>query len=272
MLTSGKASWRLELRLRKGRDVWEKQGRKGRFLGLRWASPFSCTSSFHGRRCAKVNLYIMEKYFGRDETGLAPHPGRVCLVDNFTFRKTASSTLQHDQNETNASEKYIILPETPASVILVEPKGTSTSSASMPGIFETPRIKCSPSASHKSGFHSGIRSAIIPEGSNLIRLKGMSEFNLKLLKLLPGRCSAAPKTPISTHFSFILTGCGNMYEGFKLIPVDTHPNSVQLRGCMFENTCYRELYITGKVGQLLEAHSLPWANKPVGPSLTPNPR
>jgi hypothetical protein len=55
-----------------------------------------------------------------------------------------------------------------------------------------------------------------------------------------------------------------MYEKFKIIAVPETPGGVQIRGCMFENTCLRELYMTQTITNMLEAHSIQWGNKPLG--------
>jgi hypothetical protein len=78
---------------------------------------------------------------------------------------------------------------------------------------------------------SGHRSAIMMEGSQMIRLKG----------------------------------CGNDYIGFNLAEVaDIGPDHLEIRGAQFKNSCLREQYITNLVNKSLSDNGLITGNIPIG--------
>jgi hypothetical protein len=51
-----------------------------------------------------------------------------------------------------------------------------------------------------------------------------------------------------------------MYRSYKDREFD------EVRGVMFEQTCFRELYFAGQVEKLLVKHNKPLANRPIGNS------
>jgi hypothetical protein len=63
-----------------------------------------------------------------------------------------------------------------------------------------------------------------------------------------------------------LKGCGDMTKGFHLEFIDNKnfPQAKEIRGCAFEHTTYRELYISDYVNKLLKPLGLECANKPLG--------
>jgi hypothetical protein len=66
-----------------------------------------------------------------------------------------------------------------------------------------------------------------------------------------------------------LKGCGDLGQGFPLRRVETPPTGApeecwELRGCMFEHTVSRELYMTNKINSILSENRLLPANEPIG--------
>ena len=79
-------------------------------------------------------------------------------------------------------------------------------------------------------YQSGKRSAIVVLGEKFIRLKG----------------------------------CGNLDEGFTIEAMPYPPDTVDVRGCQFFNSVYRELYYTDLIGNILESNQMVSGNKPLG--------
>lgn len=61
-------------------------------------------------------------------------------------------------------------------------------------------------------------------------------------------------------------GCGDLYGGFPLAPVDNHDGLENIRGCTFEHTSSRELKMTELIQAALEPYGIPTCNKAVGES------
>lgn len=64
-----------------------------------------------------------------------------------------------------------------------------------------------------------------------------------------------------------LKGCGNNYDGFPIRSVDhktEYRHCVNIRGCSFESTCFRELYYAEKVNELLRSSGQSGGNQPIG--------
>lgn len=64
-----------------------------------------------------------------------------------------------------------------------------------------------------------------------------------------------------------LKGCGNNYHRFPLHNVNhkaQYAHCVNIRGCSFETTCFRELYFSEKINQLLHQMNRPLGNEPIG--------
>jgi hypothetical protein len=59
-------------------------------------------------------------------------------------------------------------------------------------------------------------------------------------------------------------GCGDLYGGFPLAPVDGHPELENIRGCTFEHTSARELKMSAVIQAALEPYGIPTCNKSVG--------
>ncbi len=85
------------------------------------------------------------------------------------------------------------------------------------------------------------------------------------------RCYTKGKSPsvICTFLIMLdrwlrLKGCGDLTNGFPLANVDDHPGLIQIRGCMFEHTCNRELFMTSLINDVLYKNGLVPANIPVG--------
>jgi len=79
-------------------------------------------------------------------------------------------------------------------------------------------------------FESGKRSAIVKHSEELIRLKG----------------------------------CGNATEGFNLERMAYPVEGLEIRGCCFEYTVVRELYMTHKINELIQTQGYCTGNYPVG--------
>eukprot|EP01119_Soliformovum_irregulare_P012632 TRINITY_DN3294_c0_g1_i1.p1 TRINITY_DN3294_c0_g1~~TRINITY_DN3294_c0_g1_i1.p1 ORF type:complete len:459 (-),score=127.04 TRINITY_DN3294_c0_g1_i1:70-1446(-) len=117
-----------------------------------------------------------------------------------------------------------VLPEIPAKEVFLQ-----SGDRLLPKQLQTPLIKV-PNGSIQ-GTQSGRRSAIIS-------IEGIGNFRLK--------------------------GCGDLNDGFPLKPVERSPEEVEIRGCMFQSTCFREMYYTNLINHALTSKGLPVANIPIG--------
>jgi len=63
-----------------------------------------------------------------------------------------------------------------------------------------------------------------------------------------------------------LKGCGNYKNGFTLLEYenDLPFKKIEIRGCQFENTVFRELYYSYKVNEILKKYGMYCANVPLG--------
>ena len=63
-----------------------------------------------------------------------------------------------------------------------------------------------------------------------------------------------------------LKGCGNYKSGFTLLKYekDLSFKKIEIRGCQFENTAFRELYYSYKVNEILKKYNMYCANIPLG--------
>lgn len=105
-----------------------------------------------------------------------------------------------------------------------------TRASSLPTLLQVPLIKTSNGEIH--GIQSGRRSALLKLDGRWYRAKG----------------------------------CGDLYEGFPVAPVDTSPPSgaQNIRGCTFEHTSSRELKMTEVIQDALEPYGIQACNKSVG--------
>eukprot|EP01124_Arcella_intermedia_P019666 TRINITY_DN26992_c0_g1_i1.p1 TRINITY_DN26992_c0_g1~~TRINITY_DN26992_c0_g1_i1.p1 ORF type:complete len:518 (-),score=95.10 TRINITY_DN26992_c0_g1_i1:63-1424(-) len=127
--------------------------------------------------------------------------------------------------------KDLVIPAIPAS----DYKPTKDAKPdALPLLVSRPLVKCADGP--VKGIQSGIRSALIKD------------------------------TQGGTPRWYRLKGCGNIYDGFPLAPVenDKFPSAKQIRGCAFLHTTTRELFITDAVEKLLLETPYKAANKPLG--------
>ena len=63
-----------------------------------------------------------------------------------------------------------------------------------------------------------------------------------------------------------LKGCGNYKSGFTLLKYekDLSFKKIEIRGCQFKNTVFRELYYSYKVNEILKKYNMYCANIPLG--------
>ena len=115
-------------------------------------------------------------------------------------------------------------------------KTANTNSDTRSNLLEVPLIKCKKEhadlPSTIKAYASGKRSALlIDDDGNFIRLKG----------------------------------CGNLDQGFPVEPMAYPPEiAVDVRGCQFQNSVYRELYFQSRVNAILHENNLTGANFPLG--------
>lgn len=123
----------------------------------------------------------------------------------------------------------LVVPAIPASDIRASP---GTSLVHWPKELQRPLIKVKKGSSKVclQGVASGVRSALVKVQGRWYRLKG----------------------------------CGNNDEGFIFQVLNKNSPLVNIRGCSFEHTSQRELYMTESVEKLLSKHGLQGANQSLG--------
>lgn len=86
------------------------------------------------------------------------------------------------------------------------------------------------------------------------------------LQVLVGRQSGKRSAVVEWKGKlYRLKGCGNLNEGFPSREMVSEVSGlVEIRGCMFEQTVRRELYITDQVNHILESYKLKGANQSAG--------
>jgi hypothetical protein len=64
--------------------------------------------------------------------------------------------------------------------------------------------------------------------------------------------------------TYRLKGCGDLTEGFPVIPMAFPPEGREVRGCCFHQTVLREQLMSAEIDKLLRTHGYESANKPIG--------
>eukprot|EP01130_Rhizamoeba_saxonica_P018871 TRINITY_DN959_c0_g1_i2.p1 TRINITY_DN959_c0_g1~~TRINITY_DN959_c0_g1_i2.p1 ORF type:complete len:398 (-),score=117.31 TRINITY_DN959_c0_g1_i2:67-1260(-) len=98
---------------------------------------------------------------------------------------------------------------------------------------------------------------------NLLQKPLLKTSNGPIEGVQSGRRSAVIK--VDGKF-YRLKGCGDLYEGFPLAEVN-HPSfseCQQVRGCMFDHTSSRALYLTELVSEVMQNNNIVTANIPIG--------
>lgn len=67
-----------------------------------------------------------------------------------------------------------------------------------------------------------------------------------------------------------LKGCGDLYDGFPVMPLDDSPDKNNIRGCTFEHTSSRELHMNNVIAEALKPFGVPACNASVGTALSPS--
>jgi hypothetical protein len=131
----------------------------------------------------------------------------------------------------------LIVPGMPCTDIDVDLHPECHNVSALPPILQQPLIKVPPPVdctllgrSVFVGVASGVRSALVNVGGKWYRLKG----------------------------------CGNHAEGFVITSLSPQRTPMVIRGCSFEWTTHRELYMTQYVEKILATHGLVGANSSVG--------
>lgn len=178
-------------------------------------------------------MSLEELYFGSTSVRLRVTPGvAIPFVSGHTVREgvpTASLPAIgcSDAPLTALGEEYksVVVPALPCVPLALNLE--SVGDVTLPPSLSQPLVKAEDG--DIQGKQSGRRSALLCDGKNWYRLKG----------------------------------CGDLYLGFPVIPVDG-TKFTQIRGCTFEHTCSREQYITSVVNELLTPFNLVGANTPIG--------
>eukprot|EP01080_Neovahlkampfia_damariscottae_P010487 gene10487-3009_t len=174
-------------------------------------------------------------YFGSVECYFDSVPGETFAFSEETFIESSDEKLKKKSLERNNLPEYkgpeymsLILPAVPGTDPIINKLEKDVSS--FPIQLQKPIMKSRDG--NILGYHSGIRSAIIPFNGKYYRLKG----------------------------------CGNMYEKFPLfqIPHEERDDLVEIRGCTFEHTSSRELLYFGKVNKLMMENDIPLSNISLG--------
>ena len=97
----------------------------------------------------------------------------------------------------------------------------------------------------------------------LIKSKEIKNYTPCYKCILSGHRSAIIKDPKSGNF-YRLKGCGNEDIGFNLIKSNKSFPQYNTRGSQYNCTCFRELYITEKIDNILKKINIPCANEPIG--------
>ena len=174
-------------------------------------------------------------YFGSSECLLDTVPGICFPFTDETFIETTDEDLKKKSLERNILPQYkgpeymtLILPSIPGT----DPKLNKLEKdlKNLPKELQTPLIKSK--EGKILGYHSGVRSAILPLDGKFFRLKG----------------------------------CGNMFEKFPLqqLSDETRDDLVEIRGCTFEHTSSRELLYFGKINKLMMENNIPVSNISLG--------
>jgi hypothetical protein len=174
-----------------------------------------------------------EIYFGSVQCRLERTNGQSYSLSSSTLQQQSKSeeiVQQVNQylNPFVEDDIEVIMPAVPGLPFIV-----NKSSNNLPEIFQQPLIK------NENGsiisVQSGIRSALVKDTTS-------------------GKW-------------YRLKGCGNNYDEFPFHNVDhfeQYKHCMNIRGCSFEVTCFRELYYANKVNEILIKNGIPTGNVPVG--------
>jgi len=99
---------------------------------------------------------------------------------------------------------------------------------------------------------------------NMNRLSKEFEKVNKFIGITSGKMSCIIKSKTGEFLK--LKGCGNYKSGFTLLKYekDLSFKKIEIRGCQFENTVFRELYYSHKVNEILKKYNMYCANIPLG--------
>ena len=97
----------------------------------------------------------------------------------------------------------------------------------------------------------------------LIKTKEIKNYSPYYKCIVSGHRSAIIKDPKTGKY-YRLKGCGNDELGFNLLKSEGYLTEYNTRGSQFVSTCFRELYFSEKVNEVLKKIDIPCANLPKG--------
>jgi hypothetical protein len=184
----------------------------------------------------KSSLTQQEKlYFGSNECPMGTVPGNCFKFTNETFEESNDEGLKKLSSQRNEIPEFkgegyltLLIPAIPGTDPIL--KKLETDVSTFPKEIQLPLIK--KQEGNIIGYHSGVRSVIIPLDGKYYRLKG----------------------------------CGNNFQEFPLrqVPHEERDDLVEIRGCTFQHTSSRELLYFDKVNKILEKNNIPVSNIPLG--------
>jgi len=184
-----------------------------------------------------VQMSLQEQlYYGSVFVTLEAVQGTAFSFNPYTFKEIADQHAKDDANRRvkplshlGDEYKHLLVPGIPATDHVINLQADS-STVHLPEVLRNPLLKSEKGGI--TGVQSGARSALLKINGEWYRLKG----------------------------------CGDLYKGFPFAPVldNEFPGSEQIRGCAFEHTTSRELYISSIVEKMLKPVGFESANKPVG--------
>lgn len=134
----------------------------------------------------------------------------------------------------------------------------------LPCIPET-SIKINKKEEKKTVDNDLFKYPLIKFNLNMNRLSKEFEKVNKFIGITSGKRSCIIKTKTGEFLR--LKGCGNYKTGFTLLKYDDKDLSfkkIEIRGCQFENTAFRELYYSYKINEILKKYNMYCANIPLG--------
>ena len=139
----------------------------------------------------------------------------------------------------------------------------------LPCIPET-NIKLNAKEENKPLKNNLIANPLIKFNLNMNKLSKEFEKVNKFIGITSGKRSCIIKNKSGEFLR--LKGCGNYKSGFTLLEYenanlnvnDLPFKKIEIRGCQFENTVFRELYYSYKVSEILKKHNMYCANFPLG--------
>ena len=133
----------------------------------------------------------------------------------------------------------------------------------LPCIPET-NIKLNTKEEKKAIKNNLFTNPLIKFNLNMNKLSKEFEKVDKFIGITSGKRSCIIK--YKTGEFLRLKGCGNYKNGFTLLEYenDLPFKKIEIRGCQFENTVFRELYYSYKVNEILKKYGMYCANVPLG--------